>query len=232
MIINGLLFGLISTLHCAGMCGPLALSVPARASSNKLLFSAVYHSGRIGIYVLIGLLVYSVGYSFSLFRMQQILSIVLGILMVLFVLWQYAGLPLPAIAGGISRKLTGRLGSLSVKGKTPQAFVLGIINGLLPCGAIYIAAVYCAALEGPLDAAAYMVLFGIGTLPVFISAWFFLSDNLLLRLRKFRKVYRLLPLTVGVFMILRGAGLGIPYLSPDVQEMNGKAAVKDCCKHK
>lgn len=232
MVINGLLFGLISTLHCAGMCGPLALAVPARSSGNKLLFTAVYHSGRIGVYILIGLLVYSVGYSFALFRMQQVLSIVLGALMVLFVLWQYTGMPLPAFSGGFSRRLSGKIGSLSVRGQTPKAFMLGVINGLLPCGAIYIAAVYCAALQAPLDAAAYMVLFGIGTLPVFISAWFFLSDKLLLRLRKFRNVYRLLPLTVGVFMILRGAGLGIPYLSPDVQEMNGKAAVKDCCQHK
>lgn len=232
MVINGLLFGLLSTLHCAGMCGPLALAVPVGVSSNKMLFAVLYQSGRIGVYILIGLLVYSVGYSFSLFRLQQILSVVIGALMVVFVLWQLLGLPKPAFTTGWYNRFISRLSAMIGKGRKSPAVLLGVLNGLLPCGAIYIAAMYCATFAGPADAALYMLLFGIGTMPVFISAWFFLSKGLPLFIKQFRKMYRLLPLIVGVFMILRGAGLGIPYLSPDADMVNGKAQVKDCCKHK
>jgi len=76
-----------------------------------------------------------------------------------------------------------------------------------------------------------MALFGIGTLPVFIGAWLFVSNQLSLKLKKLRVVYKFLPLLVGTLMILRGVDLGIPYLSPELSQEPNKTEVKNCCKH-
>lgn len=231
MVINGLIFGLISTLHCAGMCGPLALNMQARAGNGRKMFLLMYQIGRIGTYILIGSLVYSIGYTFSLFRMQQVLSISIGVLMVLFVLWPLFKLPVPSFTRRMLNSANLYLSRIAGSGKGSSAFGLGVMNGLLPCGAIYLAAMYCAALSTPLQSLGYMFLFGIGTTPVFIAAWLFVSGKFAFSVRKWNKLYRLLPLLVGILMIFRGANLGIPYLSPELQTNDKGAEVKDCCKH-
>lgn len=231
MVVNGLLFGLISTLHCAGMCGPLAMYVPGQVKQNKLLFGTLYQVGRIGVYLTIGALVFAIGISFSMFRLQQTLSIVMGSLMVLYVLWPMLKLPVPAFmkvsGNGFLKKISGLLNS----GKSSSAFALGVMNGLLPCGAIYIAALYCATFSNIGQALAYMTLFGLGTMPVFIAGWMFLSKQLSFKVRRFSFLYKLLPLIVGVLMVLRGADLGIPYLSPELSAKANQTEVKNCCKH-
>lgn len=231
MLINGLLFGLISTLHCAGMCGPLAMYVPGQVKQNKVVFASLYQAGRVGVYLSVAALVFAIGISFSVFRLQQTLSIVMGSLMVLFVLWPMLKLPVPAFlklpGNNLLKKITRMLNS----GKNSSAFTLGVMNGLLPCGAIYIAALYCATFSNLTDALAYMALFGLGTMPVFIAGWLFLSKQLSVKVRRFSVLYKLLPLIVGVLMILRGADLGIPYLSPELSAKSNQTEIKDCCKH-
>jgi sulfite exporter TauE/SafE len=231
MLINGLLFGLISTLHCAGMCGPLAMMIPSKVKHNAFLFALNYQIGRIAVYIGVGSIVFAVGMSFSLFRMQQGLSVVLGSFMVLFALFALFKVPTPQLVDKPYKKIVSRFGFYLSKGSSSSAFILGALNGLLPCGAIYIAAVYCATFTNAFDAVAYMALFGIGTLPVFIGAWLFVSNKLSLKLRPFRVVYKLLPLLVGALMILRGVDLGIPYLSPELSQDTQKTEVKNCCKH-
>lgn len=232
MVINGLIFGLISTLHCAGMCGPLAMYIPSRVQSNKFVFATLYQLGRISVYISIGLLVFSVGISFSAFKMQQLFSLILGIVMVLFVLWSFLKLPVPNSIGVPYKKLLAFVSSKIAGGKTHSAFLLGVLNGLLPCGAIYIAALYCVSFSEWQDTLFYMALFGLGTMPVFIAAWFFISKKFTFQIRNFRYIYKFLPLLIGVLMILRGANLGIPYLSPKLSFEANKTEIKDCCKHK
>lgn len=230
MILNGLIFGLISTLHCAGMCGPLAAAYPARIHENRFLFALIYQIGRIGVYILIGLLVFSVGFSFSLFRMQQYLSVAIGVSMVFYVLWSLLKWPVPAWLRNTGNRWTKAYGKVFSRFGNYSAFLLGAMNGLLPCGAVYIAALYCAGLNTGSDAIAYMGLFGIGTMPVFVAAWLLVGKKLNAGLMRLRIIYRLLPLLVGILMILRGANLGIPYLSPK-SEMSSKKPVQKCCTH-
>lgn len=231
MLINGLIFGLISTLHCAGMCGPLAFYIPSQVKGDKRVFALLYQVGRVSIYVAIGLMVYLLGMSFSFFKLQQTLSIVMGSLMVIYVLWPLLKLPkiqlFSNLQGNVLKKISAAIGANSNK----SALGLGIMNGLLPCGAIYIAALYCASFNQVSDAIIYMVLFGIGTMPVFIAAWMLLSKQFSFKVKRFTFLYKALPLIVGILMIFRGANLGIPYLSPELEHNNQTATVKNCCKH-
>jgi sulfite exporter TauE/SafE len=231
VLINGLIFGLISTLHCAGMCGPLAFYIPSQVKGDKRVFAVLYQIGRISIYILIGLMVYLLGMSFSFFKLQQVLSIVMGSLMVVYVLWPLLKLPqiklFSNLQGNILKKISNAIGANNKK----SALGLGIMNGLLPCGAIYIAALYCASFSHVSDALIYMSLFGLGTMPVFIAAWMLLSKQFSFKVKRFTYLYRALPLIVGILMILRGANLGIPYLSPELEQTNQTVEVKNCCKH-
>ncbi len=231
MLINGLIFGLISTLHCAGMCGPLAFYIPSQVKGDKRVFAILYQVGRISIYVSIGLMVYILGMSFSFFKLQQTLSVVMGSLMVVYVLWPLMKLPkiklFSNIQGNVLKKISSAIGAYGNK----SALGIGIMNGLLPCGAIYIAALYCASFNQVSDAIIYMVLFGLGTMPVFIAAWMLLSKQFSFKVKRFTYLYKALPLIVGVLMILRGSNLGIPYLSPELENSNQIVNVKNCCKH-
>lgn len=231
MIVNGLLFGLISTLHCAGMCGPLAMMLPGNVRSNRVLYASAYQLGRIGVYISIGLLVFSIGMSFSMFRMQQGLSVALGAIMVVFALMSLFKIQGPSFIRTSFSKFSGVYSKLIAKGNLLSAFGLGMLNGLLPCGAIYVAAMYCATFTNALDASAYMFLFGIGTMPVFVAAWMMASKKFSLKLKPLSYAYRLLPLIVGILMVLRGINLGIPYISPEMSQVDQKTEIKNCCKH-
>jgi len=231
MLINGLLFGLISTLHCAGMCGPLAMMIPARVKGNKTLFAVSYQLGRIGVYMAVGAIVFAVGISFSLFRMQQGLSVVLGSFMVVFALFGLLKIQTPQLVDKPYKKIIASFSYFLNKGNATSALAMGALNGLLPCGAIYIAAMYCATFSNASEALAYMALFGIGTLPVFVGAWLFVSNQLSVKLKRLQVLYKFLPLLVGVLMILRGVDLGIPYLSPELSQDTPKTEIKNCCKH-
>lgn len=231
MLINGLIFGLISTLHCAGMCGPLALYVPGQVRGNKLVFATLYQIGRIGVYVAIGSVVFAIGMSFSMFRAQQLLSVIIGGLMVLFAIWSIFKLPYPAKFRIPYEIVLNRINGLLRSGKKGSALIMGMVNGFLPCGAIYIAALYCTSFTEYSDAVIYMVLFGIGTMPVFVAAWFLMSSKFSFKVNRLRFLYKLLPLIVGALMVLRGANLGIPYLSPELSHDHQNTEVKNCCKH-
>lgn len=231
MVLNGLIFGLISTLHCAGMCGPLAMMIPSKVKSGKWAFAASYQVGRISMYIAVGLVVYAIGISFSIFRLQQTLSLVIGAFMVVYALMALFRIQAPQLVDKPYRKLVSGFGRILASGKPGSAFMLGAINGLLPCGAIYIAALYCATFTQVTDAMAYMALFGLGTMPVFIAAWMLVSKQFSIRLRSLHVIYKVLPLIVGALMVLRGLDLGIPYISPELSQHDQKVQVGNCCKH-
>lgn len=231
MVLNGLIFGLISTLHCAGMCGPLAMMIPGKVNNNKTLFAIAYQIGRVGVYIGVGSIVYAIGLSFSLFRMQQSLSVLLGSFMVVFAVLGLLKIKSPQLVDKPYKKIVSLFGQYLNKGNLRSAFVLGALNGLLPCGAIYTAALFCSTFTEVSDAIVYMTLFGIGTLPVFVGAWLFMSTKLTIQLKNLRFAYKFLPLLVGILMILRGINLGIPYLSPELSHQTDKTEIKNCCKH-
>jgi hypothetical protein len=215
--------GMVGSLHCAGMCGPLALALPATGNS-ALGFTTgrvLYNCGRILTYCSLGFIFGLFGKSLLLAGIQRWISIALGLALItgLFASRKIAlGRPLTrwvhTLKSGMSR-LLGRRSSGSL-------LLLGLLNGLLPCGLVYVACAGAAMTSSALAGAAYMASFGAGTVPLMLTLG--LSGKLVpLSLRL--KLHAAIPVSIlllGLLLILRGMSLGIPYLSPDL-------AAGNCC---
>ena len=217
--------GLIGSLHCAGMCGPLALALPAAGDTTPayLLGRIAYNLGRIVTYYLLGMLFGLAGWTFVLAGVQRWVSIALGVALLLglfasrkFALWR-------PVTSAVNQ-LKSRMSVLLRRRSFAALAVLGLLNGLLPCGLVYVACAGAAATGGTLAGASYMTAFGVGTVPMMLAIS--LSGKLIptsLRL----KLVKTIPVCVfllATLLILRGMSLGIPYLSPD---MSGRGA--SCC---
>ncbi|MGB7786779.1 MAG: sulfite exporter TauE/SafE family protein [Salinimicrobium sp.] len=219
MLVSALLFGILGSFHCVGMCGPIAFMLPVSRdnAAKKFLQIFLYHFGRILAYSLIGLAFGIVGKSLNLFGLQQYLSIAAGLLMIAVILlptktFQKYNFSKPVF--GMVGRVKSSLGS-ALKKKTPDTFLtIGFLNGLLPCGLVYMAVFGAVAGGSIVNGSLYMMLFGLGTIPLMTGAVYF-SGMLNGIIRK--RVQKLIPVfvvLVGLLFIIRGLGLGIPYLSP------------------
>ena len=229
MLLSALILGLLGSLHCVGMCGPIAFMLPVDRTNSfkKITQITVYHIGRILAYSILGLLFGLIGKSFYLFGFQQQLSIIVGVLMIVLVIIPYKTLGKYNLSRPINRiisKVKSGLGK-ALKKKTADTFItIGFLNGFLPCGLVYMAVFGAVATGSILEGSLYMVLFGIGTIPLMTSAIYlgkFLNSNIKQRIQKAVPVFVVI---IGALFILRGLGLGIPYLSPaPVVEMANSA---------
>jgi len=215
--------GLIGSLHCVGMCGPIALALPLDRSSvgNQWGGSLIYNFGRTLTYFLMGLSFGVLGYGFSLAGFQRWVSIVVGTIMILSVL-------LPGISKSLPQKLSfynlwiTRLKSTlgkKFKHKSPKNLLgIGLLNGLLPCGLVYMGLGGATAMQNPIGGGIFMVSFGLGTMPMMLAVAFYgsrLKTNLVL---KFKKLIPVFIILIGSLFILRGMNLGLPYLSPKIEQ--------------
>lgn len=217
------LIGFIGSFHCVGMCGPIALSLPYqdvtkwRTAANTL----VYNLGRIVSYSFIGLLFGFLGKGIALAGLQQWLSIGLGVLMLLaaFSVFNFEKqlIKIP-ILDVFFRKIRFGLGQLLKRKnkKTQTLFTLGILNGFLPCGLVYLAVVGAIGTGSILGGSLYMTLFGLGTIPLMLSVS--LLGNLInLNVRKrIQKAIPIMLFAFAILFILRGLNLDIPYISPKI----------------
>lgn len=219
MIISAIILGFMGSLHCVGMCGPIAFMLPVDRTNNvkKFIQIFIYHFGRLSAYGLLGLVFGLLGKGLFVFGMQQKLSIAIGVLMILVIIIPYKTFskynfskPVYKIIG----KVKNRLGK-ELQKKTPDTFLtIGFLNGFLPCGLVYMALFGAIAMGDALQGALYMILFGVGTIPLMTSAIYFSS---ILKSTAKQKIQKLIPVFVvliGALFILRGLGLGIPYVSP------------------
>ncbi|MGG9972576.1 sulfite exporter TauE/SafE family protein [Ferruginibacter sp. SUN002] len=224
--------GIIGSFHCVGMCGPLALSLPISNNSFQSKFSSalLYNSGRIVTYSSFGFVFGLIGKSLILFGLQQWISILLGAAIIIL-------LVLPKLFPGIYKnihfsnnffeKLRSAIGSLFFKKNQSSLFAIGLLNGLLPCGLVYIAIAAAVATGNIGSSVLFMTAFGLGTLPVMWSIAFF-GNYIGVNIRqKIRKAYPYLMILMACLLIIRGMGLGIPYVSPSVDIQ--KKAVHNCC---
>jgi sulfite exporter TauE/SafE len=216
----GFLMGLLGSVHCIGMSGPLVMALPISQKSpfQKFAAMALYHAGKMGSYGILGLLFGLFGSQFPVFGFQRNISIVIGVTMLLYVLYVFVLKPKHFQLGIFNNyynqivKLLSRL----FKSKSGISFLLiGLLNGLLPCGMIYLALSSSMATQNIWQGGLLMVFFGLGTMP----ALFMVSIGGQFMGFSFRKkLQNLLPvfiLGMGVLLILRGLNLGIPYLSPN-----------------
>ncbi|MGB5378407.1 sulfite exporter TauE/SafE family protein [Muriicola sp.] len=219
MVYTAFLLGLMGSLHCVGMCGPIAFMLPLdREDKFKMSMQVlVYHLGRMGAYALLGLAFGYFGKGLYLFGAQQYLSIGMGILMILAIVIPQKKLNTFRISKPVYRLISGlksRLGALLKKRSADTFVTIGFLNGFLPCGLVYMALFASIAMASPLEGSLYMVLFGLGTVPLMTSAAFL---GKLLKTPARKRIRQLIPIfvvLVGILFILRGMGLGIPFVSP------------------
>lgn len=219
MLYSALIFGLLGSFHCVGMCGPIAFMLPV-SQDNKLKKAMqvfLYHLGRLLAYSLIGLIFGLIGKSLNLFGLQQQLSIWVGALMIAVILIPSKRFRKYSITGPLTMAI-GRIKSSlgnALKKKSPDTFLsIGFLNGLLPCGLVYMAVFGALATGSTAEGSLYMIIFGLGTIPLMTSAIYF-SGMLTSLMRK--RIQRFIPVfvvVIGMLFILRGLGLGIPYVSP------------------
>lgn len=239
-IISGFLIGLLGSLHCVGMCGPIALALPINAINKfQFYFSRfLYNIGRAITYSLFGLIFGLIGSQISLIGLQQWLTIVVGVSILTYVLipskakTYVQNLKPFRFFTDLLKKALGRFFNKA----TPTSFLLvGILNGFLPCGFVYVGIGGALLTNTPLEGAAYMFLFGMGTFPImFLATVIGKSINVKLR----QKVSRAIPYLaacLAVLFILRGMNLGIKYISPKLTNpiervQHSPSLQKDCCQ--
>lgn len=219
MLLSALIFGLLGSFHCVGMCGPIAFMLPVSRNSRWKKFYQIflYHGGRLLAYSLIGMAFGIVGKSLNLFGFQQDLSILMGTLMIAVILipsekFQKYNFSKPVFK--IIGKIKSSLGAALKKKTADTFFTIGFLNGFLPCGLVYMAVFGAIATGSIYEGSFYMLLFGLGTIPLMTAAVYsrgLLNGIARQRVRKFIPVF---VVVVGILFILRGMGLGIPYVSP------------------
>lgn len=234
MIATALLFGLLGSLHCVGMCGPIAFLMPVDHHNpfKKFLQILSYHSGRLLTYALIGFLFGAVGERLNLFGLQQQLSIAVGVSMISAVviptrIFNRYSLSKPAYK--LVSRIKSALGQQLKNKRKSTFFTLGLLNGLLPCGLVYMAVFGALGTGGAFNGSLYMLLFGLGTIPLMTSAIYL--GNFLKGKAK-RRIVKLIPVLVilmGCLFILRGLGLGIPYVSPSEKVTVAQVEARHSC---
>lgn len=219
MLYTALIFGLISSFHCIGMCGPIALALPVGRfnTPQKVIRIMLYHLGRLTSYAMLGLFFGLLGKGLYLAGMQQRLSIAVGVLMILFVLIpekKLAQYNFSKPVFGLISKVKSNMGT-QFKRKTPDAlFTIGLLNGFLPCGMVYAALFGAVAMQNETLGVLYMILFGIGTIPM-MSVVVYISGFLTIPVRnKIQKIIPVVVILLGCLFIMRGLGLDIPFISP------------------
>jgi uncharacterized protein len=213
-----LLTGLAGSLgHCVGMCGPLVILAGARYSRRGIAATPLhllYHSGRILVYAVFGIVAgflgQAVGKASAAAKIPGVLSVLAGLAVILAGLSYLGWLPF--------RSRTLHPGgwwedTMKLVLKTPGSmgvFVLGMLNGLLPCGLVYEALLIAAASARPFLAGLGMFLFGAATIPtlvVFGVGVQMLSAGIRQKLVWVGGIFVVL---VGIGLMLRGvASLGL-----------------------
>ena len=217
----------MGSFHCAGMCGPIAIALPLHGNTvpQKIFGGTLYNIGRTITYGILGALFGMLGQGIHLLGFQQKISVVMGALMIISVLFpalfrnQFS---LEKSWFSIVGKLKKSIGKMFAVRSFSSLFFIGLLNGLLPCGLVYIAIAGAIGTGSATQGTLYMILFGLGTIPMMLGIS--VAGNMMgLALRnRINKLIPVLVVVVGLLFILRGLDLGIPFLSPEKQKIEQK----------
>lgn len=223
IIYTALGLGLLTGFHCVGMCGPIALVLPLnnKTLGTKLLSALLYNIGRTVTYASMGAVFGIIGAGFSLAGFQKWISIFMGAFMIASVVFPkinqmlYQGSGDSKFMNSIKKQLAKYFQQASYK----SLFITGLLNGLLPCGMVYMAiagAIAVGTLQGSI---LFMAFFGLGTIPMmFLMSM--IGNFASLKLKHFiNKIIPIVVIIVGSLFILRGLELGIPFISPPAQKL-------------
>jgi hypothetical protein len=236
-LITPLTIGLIGSFHCIGMCGPIVVALPLKNQNlaTKIAGTLLYNSGRVITYSVLGILFGLLGRGIHMAGFQQWTSIILGAAMIISVLFPFVlreKITIGNLFSGFAARLIVRLKKLFTNRSYFSLLMIGLLNGLLPCGLVYVAIAGAINSGTVLSGALFMALFGIGTIPLLLIATL-ASDAIGQRIRfRMQKVVPYFVFFLGVLFILRGLSLGIPYISPTSEKLAPKSMVEkgSCCK--
>ena len=206
--------GLAGGLHCVGMCGPLVL-----AATSKYPFvgaKLIYNLGRVITYGLLGILAGAIGGLFQITEYQNVLAYILGGIFLFIGFGAISGVHIPLLSSLILR-LTNWLKNTFGKmlhGRR-NIFFLGMLNGLLPCGLTYLALTYCFTLDSFVEGFLFMIVFGVGTIPVMVGLLWVLGISLSKIKVSHRKISTVVMIAIGSLVI------GRALISHNHQEKNG-----------
>jgi sulfite exporter TauE/SafE len=212
--------GLVGSFHCLGMCGPIAMALPMghRNNSSRLLGGVIYNLGRVFTYFFLGLVLGMAGDILISPKIQNIVSITFGALIVIYLL--LPSKTKTALKISPNQALLVRLRKQMAKflyiENNSSLFGIGMLNGLLPCGMIYLALTSSFLAGSAIKGSLFMFSFGLGTFPTMLAAVFFgsfVNQHIRSKLRKLVPVFLFF---MAALLIVRGMNLGIPYLSPSL----------------
>lgn len=207
--------GLFGSLHCIGMCGPIAFALPVQDTRplGTILKILLYNFGRVLTYSFIGLVIGLLGSAFHIAGMQKIISIFLGVLMLVAVFFsiqfETSILKIPLV-DKLVNTLKSNLSSLLKTPTFSNIFTIGILNGFLPCGLVYLAVAGAISSQNPLQSVTYMALFGTGTIPMMLLIS--VAGNFV-SLRFRNAMRKLIPVFLFVFaflFLMRGLNFDMP----------------------
>lgn len=213
--ISAITLGLLSSLHCAGMCGPIAMMLPAdnRTLSTAVRGRLVYNIGRVATYLLIGVIAGFLGFAIAIQGFQRELSMMAGLVILISLLISFNNkgkLFFYRWSQVIATPIRKPLKKLFASKNISALFLIGVLNGLLPCGFVYVSAACATATGSIYTASLFMLLFGVGTFPVMMAI------SLLSQFTgtRFRKVYaRVSPIAMALLalmLVARGAFISLP----------------------
>jgi sulfite exporter TauE/SafE len=217
-IIAGFTLGLISSLHCVGMCGPLSLALPVQYlfKSQRVFAIVLYQVGRVLTYSILGLIFGLAGRQVYLAGLQQWFSIGMGILIIFLPTqyWIFRRSVRPALLNSFYVAVQGLMIKILKRRGATSFLFFGAANGLLPCGMVYIALAGALVTTAVQESVLFMAMFGLGTVPAMIAISLFGQFFSLKVRNSFRRIVPVFVTVMAVVLILRGLNLGIPFISP------------------
>ena len=230
LLIAGFTIGIVGSFHCVGMCGPIALALPVGNASKwqRFVYITLYNLGRIFSYAILGIFFGFLGKQFFIGGFQQALSITLGIIILLALIFAKYINGNPTFLNKYNTQIKKLLSTLFKAEKHFYTFFLiGFFNGFLPCGLVYVAVAGAVATGNPLNSALFMAAFGFGTFPIMFAVTV-LGKFVSLQWRtNMRKAVPYFVGAMAVLLILRGLNLGIPYISPEMKAT--PSGTQSCC---
>jgi sulfite exporter TauE/SafE len=227
-LIIGVSIGLLGGFHCVAMCGPIVAFIHGKSQIKSTVI--IYNFGRLMTYVLLGVVLGLVGDGFQIFGWQRWLSVISGITILAIALFPQLSKMYSKLGISFSpiQKMKMQLSKATKNGNLFSYLFLGMLNGLLPCGLVYVALAASLATANIFSAATIMFGFGLGTWPLmslmaFGSGWFAKSGRL-----RLNYIVPTLTILVGVILIARGLALDIPYLSPVLAKLGPDFAITTC----
>lgn len=237
MLYSAFILGLLGSLHCLGMCGPIALMLPfgQAKGAKKAFYIFLYQLGRLLAYGILGAIFGVLGKGLALFGMQQKISIAIGAIMILSVLVPLWFHQKKGTKNWMVKtyhkwifKVQGSLGAALKKDSPDHLLTIGFLNGFLPCGLVSMALLGAVASGSGQahEGAIYMIFFGMGTIPMMAGISVIgqkISQGHRQKISRFIPVFVVL---IGLLFMVRGFGLGIPYLSPKAQSVAGNTVIE------